>query len=921
VPRHERPLGAEDTPLLKFAGDLRRLRRSAGSPSYRELGSRANYSAAALSEATAGRRLPSLSLTRAFVRACGGDVEDWTARWRRLAAEPERAGDEPPYVGLRSYQVADAGRFFGREAVVASLLELVAERPFVGVFGASGSGKSSLLRAGLVAVSGRTAVVVTPGTDPVTELAVRVGALLDRSAVDVRAELAADPAALRGLLHAAGDDVLLVVDQFEEVFTLCAAPDRGWLVDAITHAASATTRVVIGVRADFYGHCGQHPALVAALHRAQLMVGPMTADELRRVVTEPAAQRDVTVEAALLARLVADVAGQPGALPLVSHALVETWRRRRGMVLSLSGYTDAGGVTHALARSADELYEGLPDGPRTAARRLFLRLTALGDGTQDTGRRVRRAEVDTPAALLDRLSAARLIILDHDGVELAHEALLSAWPRLAGWLDEDRDAWRAHRRLTEAADTWLAHDRDPDTLYRGARLEQARQLLDRLNDEEREFVDTSAAAERARDADRRRAVRRLRRLVACLVVLVLVSAGTAVLAVTAQREATRLRNDALSQRAGDKAADLLRTRPVDAAALALAAYRVAPTTEAHDALILADAAIGVNANPDNDLESLVRPPGRTAITGGNDAAQLWARDGSGWRHAGRLEPIDFPYLVSADENRVVTRLFSGGDNRGLVDITSRGDILWDIADPDAPRPVPVPPLPLVSGLDAHGDVLTAVVDGEAVVWRSGIETRLPATGVENVVPLPDGTGAVVVRRHDGDRRDVEVWTLDGTPHRTAVLMNADAPLEATAGPADRVAVINLTTSRLVVLDITAPATPLVDVVLGPEQRLVEFSADGHTIAAAGGDRLSLWDLPHGRVLLSLRTPGLEFGLTRYLSDSGELAAISSANTISSSKVWHLDTDFDRVLRRACTRPLTVDWATHFPAVTPPKLCP
>lgn len=901
---------------MKFAGDLRRLRRSAGSPSYRELGSRANYSAAALSEATAGRRLPSLNLTRAFVGACGGDVEDWTARWRHLAVEPESADDEPPYVGLRSYQVADAGRFFGREAMVASLLELVAERPFVGVFGASGSGKSSLLRAGLVAVGGRTAVVVTPGADPVTEVAMRVAALLDRSAVDVRAELAADPAVLRGLLHAAGDDVLLVVDQFEEVFTLCTEQDRSWLIDAITHAGSATTRVVVGVRADFYGHCGQYPALVAALHRAQLMVGPLTAEELRRVVTEPAAQRGVTVEAALLARLVADVAGQPGALPLVSHVLVETWRRRRGMVLSLSGYTDAGGVAHALARSADELYEALPDGPRTAARRLFLRLTTPGDGIQDTGRRVRRAEVDAPAALLDRLSAARLIILDHDTVALAHEALLSAWPRLAGWLAEDRDALRAHRRLTEAAETWRAHDRDPDTLYRGARLEQTRLLLDRLNDEEREFVDASTAAERARDADRRRAVRRLRRLVACLVVLVLVSASAAVLAVTAQREATRLRDNTLSQRAADKATDLLRTRPVDAAALALAAYRVAPTTEARNALILADAALGVSANPDNDLGSLLGVPGRIAITidtaiaenGApmDSAAQLWARDRSGWRRAGRLEPIDFPFLVSADETRVVTSQRSGGH------------ILWNIANPDAPQPVPLPPLPLVQGLDTHGDVVTAAtVDGEAVVWRSGIETRLPATGVEVVVPLPDGTGAVVTRRHDGERRDVEVWTLEGTPHRTAVLMKANASLALFVGPSGHVATFNLTTSHLVLLDITAPATPLVDVVLRRDRYSVEFSADGHTITATAGDRVFAWDLPHGSELLSLRIPGFTFSSARYLPDSGELATVET----STLKIWHLDTDFDRVLRRACTRPLTVDWATHFPAVTPPRLCP
>jgi hypothetical protein len=905
VPRDERPLGVEDTPLLKFAGDLRRLRRSAGSPSYRELGSRANYSAAALSEATAGRRLPSLSLTQAFVRACGGDVEDWTRRWRLLAVEPERSDDEPPYVGLRSYQVADAGRFFGREAMVASLLELVAERPFVGVFGASGSGKSSLLRAGLVAVAGRTAVVVTPGADPVTEVAVRVAALLDRSAVTVRAELAADPAALRGLLHATGDDVLLVVDQFEEVFTLCAATDRGWLVDAITHAGSATTRVVIGVRADFYGHCGQYPALVAALHRAQLMVGPMTADELRRVVTEPAAQRGATVEAALLARLIADVAGQPGTLPLVSHALVETWRRRRGMVLSLSGYTDAGGVTHALARSADDLYDALPDGPRTAARRLFLRLTAPGDDTPDTARRVRRAEIDAPAELLDRLSTARLIILDHDTVELAHEALLTAWPRLAGWLAEDRDALRAHRAVTEAADTWRAHDRDPDTLYRGARLEQARQLLDRLNVEEREFVHASAAAERARDADRRRAVRRLRRLVACLVVLVLISGSTAALAVTAQREATRIRNHVLSQRAGDKAADLQRIRPGDAVALALAAYRVAPTTEAHDALILADAAVGASAYPDNTLGPLLYPPGRTAITYAEDAAQLWAREGSGWRLAGLLKPINFVYLLSADEKRVVTRRLSGGD------------VMWDITDLDAPRLMPLPPLPLVHGMDTHGDVLTAEVDGEAVVWRSGHETRLPMSGVEAVAPLPDGGHAVVVRSDDGDRRYVEVWTLDSTPRRTTVLMNADARLGVTTGPDGRVAVVNHTTSRLVVLDIDTPATPLVDVVLGPEQRLVTFSADGRTITATGGDRVSMWDLPHGRALLSLRSPGHEFSFTRYHPESGELHVI----TPPTDMVWHLDTNFDRVLRRACARPLTVDWATHFPDVTPPKLCP
>jgi hypothetical protein len=465
VPRLERPLVEEDTPVLKFAGDLRRLRRVAGLPSYRKLGRLTNYSPAALSEAVAGRRLPSLAVTKAFVRACGGDVEQWTARWRELTAEGPDLSDTP-YVGLAAYQVTDADRFFGREAEVGGLLALVRERPFVGVFGASGAGKSSLLRAGLAAQWGEH-VVITPGPDPITELA---AALADhRSAVDVRAELAADPEHLRVLLRHAADDLLLVVDQFEEAFTLCQEADRRWLVRALTHAAGAA-RVVIGVRADFYGHCARHPELLDALHRSQSLVGPMSAEQLRRAVVEPAARRGAALENALVARLIADVAGQQGALPLASHVLVETWRRRRGTVLTLAGYEDAGGV------------------------------------------------------------------------ELTHEALLRAWPRLVGWLAEDRDSLRAHRRLTSAAEAWRAHDRDPDTLYRGVHLDQARHLAPRLNGVEREFVDAGLAAERDLEALRRRGVRRLRRLVTCLAVLVLLLASTAVYAVTAQRAATRERN-------------------------------------------------------------------------------------------------------------------------------------------------------------------------------------------------------------------------------------------------------------------------------------------------------------------------------------------------------------------------------------------
>jgi hypothetical protein len=900
VPRLERPLVEEDTPVLRFAGDLRRLRRVAGLPSYRELGRLTNYSAAALSEAVAGRRLPSLAVTKAFVRACGGDVEQWTARWRELAAEGVDDGDAP-YVGLAAYQVGDADRFFGREAEVGRLLALVRERPFVGVFGASGAGKSSLLRAGLAAQWGEH-VVITPGADPITELAAALAG--HRSAVDVRAELAADPEHLRVLLRQTADDLLLVVDQFEEVFTLCPEADRRWLVRALTHAAGAA-RVVIGVRADFYGHCARHPELLDALHRSQSLVGPMSAEQLRRAVIEPAARRGASLENALVARLIADVAGQQAALPLASHVLVETWRRRRGVVLTLAGYEEAGGVEHALARTAEEVYEALPEPDRQAARQVFQRLVAPGDGTEDTRRRVARAELDAGDALLDRLAAARLIALDRDTVELTHEALLRAWPRLVGWLAEDRDALRAHRRLTSAADAWRAHDRDPDSLYRGIHLDQARRLEPRLNRAEREFVDAGLAAERDREALRRRGVRRLRRLVACLAVLVLLLAATAVYAVTAQRAVTRERNEALSLRAADTALGLLAS-PRDAAALALAAYRVAPTTEARDALLLARAA-GTAAILG---EGYARVPGNIAVTleyGPEPGAsgityRLWV--GPDLRQAGEiaLPPNSFLTLFSADERTALAMIRDGEFQ------------LWDLGDPDSPRrTATLTGWPFPQGIDAAGTLVAAVEYGVAVHWRPGDTTRtsLPGTGVENAVPLDDGTGVVVVRT-DGTRRDVEVRYLDG---RTTPVLSRSARLVLVAGPGGRLAVSDVENAHLTVLDIGGGTLLEADAI--PAEAVVEFSRDGRTVTAVHRDSVWLWDLTGDREPLSLRASGVEFSAARYEPANGELLMLESRG----GALWRLPVDVDRVVREVCAVPADVDWAAHFPGVPERPLCP
>ena len=434
VPRSERPLDDDGSPLGRFAADLRKLREKAGSPPYRKLSRLAHYSSTTLADAAAGRRLPSLPVTLAYVRACGGDPAEWETRWRALSAElspADEAAPDPgepvtdcPYVGLGAFQPGDAGRFFGRERLTDELEALVRARRFAVVFGASGSGKSSLLRAGLLPrVTGDeapepwTAVVLTPGPHPFEECAARLAALTGGSAAALHDDLTGHPRALHlTALQALADrpdaaQLLLVVDQFEEVFTLCADErERAGFIEALAFAARAANsrvRVVLGVRADFYAACSPYPDLVDAVQRSQLLVGPMSPEELRRAVSAPAVQAGCAVESALLARVVAEATGQPGSLPLVSHALRETWRRRRGNTLTVSGYEAAGGIPHALANTAETVHAALSEDEQRLARGIFLRLVSLNEGTGDSKRRVARDELPpSTAPLLEALARA-----------------------------------------------------------------------------------------------------------------------------------------------------------------------------------------------------------------------------------------------------------------------------------------------------------------------------------------------------------------------------------------------------------------------------------------------------------------------------------------------------------------------------------
>ena len=318
---------------------------------------------------------------------------------------------------------------------------------------------------GLSGAAGLT-MLMTPGPHPLEECAAQLGALTDNTPSALHAELRTDPrclhlTALRAVVdRPASDEVLVVVDQFEEVFTLCRDDDeRAQFLRVLRTAARAPnsrTRIVLGLRADFYAHRAHNPELVEALSDGQVLVGPMSPEELRSAITQPALDAGYRVETALVSQVIAEAIAQPGALPLVSHALLETWRRRRGNTLTLAGYEAAGGITRSIARTAEVVYRDLTEDQQRWARQLFLRLVALGEGTEDTKRRLDRTELDMDSPdrgeVLDRLTRARLVTLDRDTLELTHEALVRSWPRLA-----DRQPRRlahppaAHRRRQHLA--------------------------------------------------------------------------------------------------------------------------------------------------------------------------------------------------------------------------------------------------------------------------------------------------------------------------------------------------------------------------------------------------------------------------------------------------------------------------------------
>ncbi|MFD5102113.1 nSTAND1 domain-containing NTPase [Streptomyces albidochromogenes] len=884
--RRETPVDPSAGPVQRFAFELRTLRQEAGGLTYREMARTAHYSVTALSQAAAGEQLPSLAVALAYARACGGDPADWERRWHAAAEETAARGREDddapsPYPGLARFEPGDHDRFFGRDELAGTLRELVRERRFAAVFGPSGSGKSSLLRAGLIPAlrtDGPAPAVIrllTPGEHP---LSTHAGALRPRTTG----------------AGASGADTVVVVDQFEEVFTLCRDPaERAEFIDRLLAARSpdSSLRVVIAVRADFYGRCAEHRPLADALREAGLLVGPMTPAELREAVVGPAQAAGLIVERALTARIVRDVHGEPGGLPLMSHVLRETWRRRRGRVLTLESYEAAGGAHRAIAVTAEEVYANLTPAQAGLARLLLLRLIAPGEGSADTRRPVDRAELGIGAAedvdlVLDRLVRARLLTLDEKTVDLSHEALITAWPRLRGWIEDDREHLRVQRRLTEAAQVWSETGRDPGALYRGTRLAAAEEHFGpaappaALTPLERAFLDASGTA-RVRDRRRRRSA------VAALAVFLVLALVAGTVALQQSRTSDRRHTEAQARRIAAVADGMRFSDPVRAMRLSVAAWRLADTTETRSALL------GAMTQKEQDVFTI---PGSASDPDPDRVERYLTGDGGGallavaadrvrtWDMRTHRPGRSYPGPgASLGENDITV----SEDGRTLAVLREDHVLLWDVR---AGRPAGTLSggMPVGAGFSPSGRTLVVddLGDDDSVtqVWDTGGRgPRMRWTGrtgetVQETQVSADDRWLMVCT----DKRPLEIWDIAGR-------RRLPRPWAQQAGSSCRAGSFALSPDkRKLAFKGRGGGIHLWDLRAGRESaragdgpvgtERMRFSADGRFLAASGSDEFVMWRLsapaaPVFRHALVNESIGdfrldLDAGAVRYLNQYG-----------------------------------------------------
>jgi WD40 repeat protein/class 3 adenylate cyclase len=760
-----------------------------------------------------------------------------------------------PYKGLAPFEERDSAYFFGRERLVGELAARTVQAGLLAVVGASGSGKSSVvaagllpsLRAGLLPGSGGwTQAAIRPGEHPMREL---------RRALSAEEE---DPlgAALGGLPP--DGRLVLFVDQFEEVFTLCASEgEQAEFIETLARAARRSPErvaVVLTIRGDYYAHAASYPDLAEALAANHVLVGPLSREELRRAVELPARRAGLRVESALVDALIEEVAEEPGGLPLLSTALVELWHARAGGWLRMEAHERTGGLRGAVSRLAESSYEQLSDVEKAAARRMFLRLVAAGEGGTVTKRRVELEEFDldrddVAAAVLTKLTQDRLLTMSDASVEVAHEALLREWPRLEGWLEEDAQGRQLRQHLTQASRQWDLGGREASELYRGPRLSAT---LDwsaghaaELNELEREFLTASRQAAEQESERQGRTNRRLRGLLVGVAGFLVLAIVAGAFALVQRGQARHQALVATSQRVGAQA--LLQSQLDRSLLLAREALKLDDSVETRSDLLGAllkapQAARIYHGNGHRLLVVALSPDRRTLAMGDNNGFVTFADTTSGQT----LGPqIDYPGGAAA----TISIGFSP-DGKTFLESTDSAHggtaRLFDARSHEEIAKLPIPRSKFAGGPNVQflsdGRVAVAAVDGSAFFWNPDTEKSTKPLELHNgdfayALFSPDGRLAAATTEKPNEtaiwnlqgRKRLDVFDVSGYP----LAFSRDASMLASGAEDGSVRIVDLARGEVRVLSARHDAAV----------QSVGFTPDGKTLVSTGDDRkVIVWDV-------------------------------------------------------------------------------
>lgn len=841
-----------------------------------------------------------------------------------------------PYPGLASFGAQFTQWFYGRDQVVATVCQRLDGRLRGGgplmVIGPSGAGKSSLLAAGVLPAIGRGALPVegsaswrrllmSPTDTPALALARALGS---EDAVD---EWRADPDRCVADVwrHADPDGhpgLVLIVDQFEEVFTLCAdETERQWFIavlDRISRSPANDTIVILGLRADWYSACTAYDHLRDALRADPILLDPMTDAEINEAIRTPAGDVGLEVEDGLVELLLADLGafddtGRDGAgatarswagkLPLLAHALRATWQQRDGNVLTVDGYRLTGRIQAAIATTAEQLFASLTPASRDVARTLFLRLVFVGRDADDVRRHVRHADLvrDLPdpelaATVVDKFTRGRLLTTEQDTVSIAHEALIRAWPRLRGWIDQDRTGNLVRQDLEATAAAWDTARREPALLYRGNRLLLADSWASRHPDQ----MTATVAAFLASAHRQERRGRRLRRVaVASITVLALVASVVAAYALHQGNLLQAAAEKAVSDQLAAEAQQVLATDPALAAQLTLLAYRRDPSQD-NLARLLATQNIPIPttlATPIQNVSAIAyRPTGHVLATGDRSGTMRL------WDITDPIRPHAMGQPLTSQATSIRALAFSP-DGRHLAAGGANGAIsLWDTTDPARATSVD---LSLALG-NATTNAVAFSPDGRTIVaggvdstddagvvqaWNpaGATEARFTFDGWVDALAF-DPTGRTLVV---GNQDDVGLYATDDLAQPVATLRTPGN--SAAFSPDGRILATGGISGALTLWSMADPRTPVAysyDSTLGKNSLFdpapsVAFSPDSHILAGAHSDgSISLWNVAEPALPAPIVTlTGSGGGSTVTFGPDGQ--TLASMNNDGSVVLWHL----------------------------------